>query len=254
VGRAAGPQVHELPVADDAREDGDPRPGGVGVEARLVGGEPTADEARARDPGVERAADGRRRLRRGGLAVPAAALSRKHDRGRHERDPPQHRRRARARAPEVALMDFSFSREQEDLRREARAFLEANPSPTMEQLAELGWVGMLRIGEFSFLDGAVLFEELGRVLYEGPFVLNEVAGQPGDEIWSIEIDGYVPHLAQVQLVLPPSMEAVAAHGETVATVDETLGLGRLSANGVERAAGQWADVRRRLLAALALEA
>ena len=41
-------------------------------------------------------------------------------------------------------MDFSFSREQDDLRREARAFLEANPSPSMEQLAELGWVGILQ--------------------------------------------------------------------------------------------------------------
>ena len=151
-------------------------------------------------------------------------------------------------------MDFSFTPEQEDLRREARAFLESNPSPTMEQLAELGWVGMLRSGEFSFLDGAVLFEELGRVLYEGPFVLSEVAGQPGDDIWSIEIDGYVPHLAEVQRVLTPAMEAAGAQGEPVATVDETLGLGKLSANGVERASGEWADVRRRLLAALALEA
>ena len=151
-------------------------------------------------------------------------------------------------------MDFSFTPEQEDLRREARAFLESNPSPTMEQLAELGWVGMLRGGEFSFLDGAVLFEELGRVLYEGPFVLSEVAGQPGDDIWSIEIDGYVPHLAEVQRVLTPAMEAAGAQGEPVATVDETLGLGKLSTNGVERASGEWADVRRRLLAALALEA
>ena len=149
-------------------------------------------------------------------------------------------------------MDFSFSAEQEDLRREARSFLEANPSPTMEQLAELGWVGVSR--EFSFLEGAVLFEELGRALYEGAFVLNEVAAQPGDEVWSIEIDGYVPHLAQVQRVLTPSMEAVAAQGETVSTVDETLGLGRLSANGVERASGHWTAVRQRLLAALALEA
>ena len=151
-------------------------------------------------------------------------------------------------------MDFSFAPEQEDLRREARAFLESNRSPTMEQLAELGWVGMLRSGEFSFLDGAVLFEELGRVLYEGPFVLSEVAGQPGDDIWSIEIDGYVPHLAEVQRVLTPAMEAAGAQGEPVATVDETLGLGKLSTNGLERASGEWADVRRRLLAALALEA
>jgi len=151
-------------------------------------------------------------------------------------------------------MDFSFSAEQEDLRREARAFLEANPSPTMEQLAELGWVGLLRDDELTFLDGAVLFEELGRVLYDGPFVLNEIAGQPGDEIWSIEIDGYVPHLAEVQRVLTPGMQSAGAQGDPVATVDETLGLGKLSPNGVEPAAGEWADVRRRLLAALALEA
>ena len=149
-------------------------------------------------------------------------------------------------------MDFSFTPEQEHLRREARAFLDANPTPTMDQLSEQGWVGVLQ--EFTFLEGAVLFEELGRVLYDGPFVLNEVAGQPGDEVWSIEIDGFVPHLAQVQRVLTPSMESAGAQGEPVASVDETLGLGRLSPNGVERASGDWADVRRRLLAALALEA
>ena len=62
-------------------------------------------------------------------------------------------------------MDFSFAEEQDDLRREARAFLEANPAPSDEQLAELGWVGILDSGDFTFLDAAVLFEELGRVHY-----------------------------------------------------------------------------------------
>jgi Acyl-CoA dehydrogenase, C-terminal domain len=151
-------------------------------------------------------------------------------------------------------MDFSFTTEQEDLRREARAFLEANPAPTMEQLAGLGWVGILRAEDVTFLDAAVLFEELGRVLYEGPYVLNEVAAQPGDEVWSIEIDGFVPHLAQAQRVLTADMRAAPAEGEAVATVDETLGLGRLSQNGSEPAVGEWGEVRRRLLAALALEA
>ena len=132
-------------------------------------------------------------------------------------------------------MDFSFTPEQDDLRREARAFLEANPSPSMEQLAELGWVGILRSDDFDFLDAAVLFEELGRVLYDGPFVLNEVAGQPGDEVWSIEIDGFVPHLAQVQRVLTPDMRGAAADGEAVATVDETLGSAGCRANGAEPA-------------------
>ena len=151
-------------------------------------------------------------------------------------------------------MDFSFSSEQDDLRKEARAFLEANPSPSMEQLAELGWVGLLQSEDFSFIDAAVLFEELGRVLYDGPFALNEVAKQPGDEVWSIEIDGFVPHLDKVTRVLTADMKGEAAQGETLATVDESLGLGRLSANGAEAADGDWDDVRRRLLAALALEA
>jgi alkylation response protein AidB-like acyl-CoA dehydrogenase len=154
----------------------------------------------------------------------------------------------------VQIVDFSFSPEQDDLRREARAFLEANPSPSMEQLAELGWVGILKSDDFSFLDAAVIFEELGRALYDGPYVLNEVAGQPGDQVWSIEIDGFVPHLAQVTRVLTADMQSAGASGETLATVDESLGLGRLSQNGTEPAEGSWDDVQRRLLAALGLEA
>jgi hypothetical protein len=124
----------------------------------------------------------------------------------------------------------------------------------MERLEELDWVGILRSDEYTFLDAAVLFEELGRVLYDGPFVLNEVAAQPGSETWSIEIDGFVPHLDKVARVLTPDMLAGDARGEQVATVDETLGLGLLARNGVDAAEGSWPDVRRRLLAALALEA
>jgi alkylation response protein AidB-like acyl-CoA dehydrogenase len=151
-------------------------------------------------------------------------------------------------------MELAFTPEQEDLRREARSFLERHPGPTMDQLAELGWVGILRAADFSFLDAAVLFEELGRALYAGPFVLNEVAAQPGEDVWSIQIDGFVPHLDAVDLVLLPDMRGAIAAGEVVATVDETLGLGRLSPNGAEPAAGTWPEVERRLLAALALEA
>jgi acyl-CoA dehydrogenase-like protein len=69
-------------------------------------------------------------------------------------------------------MDFSFTSEQEDLRREARTFLEANPAPSHEQLLELGWVGVVE--SESFLEAAVLFEELGRVLYDGPYIADEV--------------------------------------------------------------------------------
>jgi alkylation response protein AidB-like acyl-CoA dehydrogenase len=151
-------------------------------------------------------------------------------------------------------MDFSFTAEQDDLRREARAFLEASPSPTLDQLDSLGWVGILRSDDFTFLDAAVVFEELGRVLYDGPYVLNEVAAQDGDDVWSIEIDGFVPHLEQVDRVLTSDMHGRPAQGEHVATVDETLQLGRLTADGAAAATGAWEDVRRRLLAALALEA
>ena len=69
-------------------------------------------------------------------------------------------------------MDFSFTSEQDDLRREARTFLEANPAPSQEQLSELGWVGVIE--SESFLEAAVLFEELGRVLYDGLYIENEV--------------------------------------------------------------------------------
>jgi len=151
-------------------------------------------------------------------------------------------------------VDFSFSPEQDDLRREARAFLEATPAPTMEQLAELGWVGILRSNDFTFLDAAVLFEELGRALYAGPFVLNEIAGRPGDDVWSIEIDGFVPHLAEVSRVLTPELTAEPADGEALATVDETLGLGRIARNGGTATDGDWDDTRRKLLVAFALEA
>jgi len=69
-------------------------------------------------------------------------------------------------------MDFSFTSEQEDLRREARTFLEANPAPSQAQLEQLGWVGVVE--SESFLEAAVLFEELGRGLYDGPYIANEV--------------------------------------------------------------------------------
>jgi len=48
-------------------------------------------------------------------------------------------------------MNFAFSPEQDDLRREARAFLEANPTASIDQLRELGWVGMLGRGDTSTL-------------------------------------------------------------------------------------------------------
>lgn len=87
-------------------------------------------------------------------------------------------------------MDFAFSDEQNMLRDQARAFLadryglervaeladsdEGWDAPSWRAIAELGWTG-LSIPEdqggsgMGFIDEAVLFEELGRALYPGPY-------------------------------------------------------------------------------------
>ena len=85
-------------------------------------------------------------------------------------------------------MDFSFSQEQDDLRRETRAFLDANPSPSDEQLAEQGWVGFLESGEATFLDAAVLFEELGRSRYEGAYICDEVGDDPNRMLAALALE------------------------------------------------------------------
>ena len=99
VDRDAGRAIHELPLALRADEDRDARPRRVDLEARLVGGEPARDEARAGDPRPGRGTRRGQRAVRRLLAVPAAQKPRKHDRGGHVGGAPQHRRRARARPP-----------------------------------------------------------------------------------------------------------------------------------------------------------
>ena len=193
-------------------------------------------------------------LRRRVLAVPAAPLAREHDRSGDERDSAQHRRRARARDAEESGSGLLVHA------RAGRPPARGALVPRSEPVAVDGAAHRARVGRDPAQRRLRLSRRGGAVrgawplLYDGPFVLNEVAAQPGDDVWSIEVDGFVPHLAQVQRVLTPAMEAAAATGETIATVDETLQLGRLSRNGVERAEGDWPEVRRRLLAALALEA
>jgi alkylation response protein AidB-like acyl-CoA dehydrogenase len=78
--------------------------------------------------------------------------------------------------------------------------------------------------------------------------------QVDDKAWSVELDGLVPHLDAVDMVLREDMTTVAAEGETLETMDETRPLGRLSAGEGESVEGDFEPVRLRLLAALALEA
>jgi alkylation response protein AidB-like acyl-CoA dehydrogenase len=160
-------------------------------------------------------------------------------------------------------MNFAFTPEQEELRREARSFLAANPGPTWEQLVELGWVGVSIPEEhggtgLGFLEEAVLLEETARALMPGPWFATTVLAQPlldaerlarvaaGEERWSAEVDGLVPNLGEVDFVVTASGPA-AATGEAGRTMDETRPLGRLD--------GGSAPVDRpRLHAACALEA
>ena len=72
-------------------------------------------------------------------------------------------------------MDFSFSPEQDQLRAQARSFLEKRrDGASWPELARLGWTGA-SIPEaqggagLSFVEEAIVFEELGRALYSGPY-------------------------------------------------------------------------------------
>jgi alkylation response protein AidB-like acyl-CoA dehydrogenase len=179
-------------------------------------------------------------------------------------------------------MDFTFSDLQEELRAQAREWTrdrypleraqEAALSDagwddsTWRELVDLGWLGV-SVSEdqggagLSFLEEAVLFEELGYALYAGPFLVTlaalpslppgeQEAVVSGDKRWSVELGGYVPELARVDAVVTAD-GAAPARGETLPTMDVTRPLGRLDA-GTESPA-EPLDLAR-LRAALALEA
>ncbi|MBD0338009.1 MAG: acyl-CoA/acyl-ACP dehydrogenase [Thermoleophilia bacterium] len=165
-------------------------------------------------------------------------------------------------------MNFSFTDEQEQLRQEARSFLARKPEPQWSELAELGWLGVsiseaLGGAGLGFLEEAVLFEELGRALYAGPYFATVGLALPalgeeqlarvasGEERWSAEIDGLVPDLATVDWVVTEA-GAARAEGETLSTMDETRQLGRLADGDRTPLAGSLD--RSRTLAALACEA
>jgi alkylation response protein AidB-like acyl-CoA dehydrogenase len=178
-------------------------------------------------------------------------------------------------------MHFAFTPEQEALRSEARRWLDEHYPPervaeladseagwdpgSWAELAELGWLGVsVAEGEggagLRFLEEAVLFEELGRVLYPGPYFSTVALALPrleaddraavasGEARWSAQVDGLVPDLAIVGRVLTAA-GPVAAEGEPVETMDATRRFGRLAASS-----GDAAIDRPRVRAALALEA
>jgi len=191
-------------------------------------------------------------------------------------------------------MDFAFTAEQEELRRQARSFLdERYPAERVAELAdsdegwdpgswgelaELGWLGASVSEEaggagLGFLEEAVLFEELGRALYPGPFFSTVALALPelppelqagvaaGETRWSASLDGsLVPDLALVDRVLVArdgKLVAVPGGGQALATTDSTRRYGRLSGVGGGDEVGDASALERirvRAFAALALEA
>jgi len=191
-------------------------------------------------------------------------------------------------------MDFSFTEEQELLRRQAREYLERrfpaervvelaespegwDPS-SWRELAELGWLGVSVPEEdggagLGFLVEAVIFEELGRALYPGPYFSTVALALPalpsalqaevaaGETAWSASLDGsLVPDLGIVDRVVMARdgrLWAVPARGEVLATKDATRRLGRLDEtdDGDELGSDELLEeIRLRAHVALALEA
>ena len=175
-------------------------------------------------------------------------------------------------------MDFTFTPEQEELRSQARTFLEQTPAPTWAQLAELGWTGVSIPEEaggagLGFLEEGILHEELGRALYHGPFfstlaltlpaLPSELQAQvaAGETSWTLALGPLVPDLdtaARVAVVADDGIwELEGAEREILSTTDETRPLGRLSGGEATlRLAGPdvLPEIRRRVRTALALEA
>src|SRR4026209_2347891 len=143
-------------------------------------------------------------------------------------------------------MDFTFTPEQEALREQAREFLGAHPEPTWAQLAERGWAGVWIAEEdggagLSFVEEAVLFEELGRALYHGPYFATigltlpalpselraEVAA--GETSWTRAFGPLVPDLDTAERVAIVGGDGIyeleGGEREVLATTDSSRPLG-----------------------------
>ena len=142
------------------------------------------------------AAGPRGAARRRHVDVPLPARPRELDRGRHDRDPQEHRRRARPGA--AARMNFDLTEDQREIKRTAREFLasrytmekiraialDGEPDPHWDEIVELGWPD---IAEYGIVELAVVAEELGYALAPSPLaahwaakLLHPGAGGPRD--------------------------------------------------------------------------
>jgi alkylation response protein AidB-like acyl-CoA dehydrogenase len=174
-------------------------------------------------------------------------------------------------------MDFSFTPEQEALREQARAFLSDHPEPSWAELAELGWTGVSIAEEdggagLTFVEEAVLFEELGRALYHGPYLPTIALALPalpddlraevaaGDASWTLAFGPLVPDLDTAHRVAIVGGDGIyeleGEEREVLTTTDQSRPLGVVRGGEPGRRLADAAvldEIRSRWLAALAIE-
>lgn len=142
-------------------------------------------------------------------------------------------------------MDFSLTDEQQELKAQARDVL-AREGPSWERLAELGWLGVSVAEEhggvgLTFVEEALLHEELGYALFDGPFLATALAlpglsaeeqerAAAGERRWSVEVRGLVPEWGRVDAVLTADGPA-EPEGKALESIDPTRPLGRLARPG-----------------------
>jgi alkylation response protein AidB-like acyl-CoA dehydrogenase len=175
-------------------------------------------------------------------------------------------------------MNFTFTEEQDALREQAREFLSSTREPSWSQLAELGWTGVSIAEEdggagLGFVEEAVLFEELGRALYHGPYFSTVALALPalppdlraevaaGESSWTLALAPLVPDLDTADRVAVVGGDGVfeldGGEREVFATIDETRPLGVVRGGSAGRRlaeASVLAEIEARSSTALALEA
>jgi alkylation response protein AidB-like acyl-CoA dehydrogenase len=151
-------------------------------------------------------------------------------------------------------MDFAFTDEQLELKRQARAWLserypldrdwDGAQDDRWSELAELGWLGVSVAEEdggvgLSFVEEVILLEELGYALYPGPYLAtvgialaalgpeDRAAVAAGKVKWSVEVNWLTPWLGSVDKVVDMEGLAQVARGEELPTVDPSRPVGRL---------------------------
>ena len=175
-------------------------------------------------------------------------------------------------------MDFTFTPEQEALREQARSYLADRLEPTWAELAELGWTGVSIAEEdggagLGFVEEAVLFEELGRALYHGPYfatigvalpalpsdLRGEVAA--GETSWTLAFGPLVPDLDTAERIAIVGGDGVyeleGAERELLETTDTSRPLGVVRGGEPGRRLADTSvveEIRHRSHAALAIEA